>query len=287
MPIEEKKPEKVNSDLDTLGDSIIINMQYIDEIIFPIKFFRAALSAYKLDEISNDHIPKEVPIIAAHPLAVLRGGDDIESKLPMIGIEQMRTSPHNPLVLGVNQTKLYDLTIEFLAKLESVPKDERAFPGSLLENLKQLYKERNFNENGSLLPEEERKPMYVSANSIIKSTGTKISLWTAEIEATRILKKVFESALIEFYRSVQKYKVKPEPYVLEPNLYNFDYGQTLYGCEFSVPYNIMNMNYIINIDVDIIKNFDIGVFDSDSCMFISPAGIPEEVFTFEECKEEE
>ena len=257
---------------------VLLNHQVIDEVLFPQKFLKSNLPFINLKELSHGHIQNVPPIIGAHPLAVLRGvsgdGSDvsgiIDSKLPLIGVEQMATRPEK-ITLGVHQTQKYALTQEFVDILEAVPHDERMFTQTMIDNIKTVM-----NERLSLDPPQK---LFMFANSYIKSTGTKISIWTATFEATHLLKKAIESLIIEFYRAIQEFGVKPQEFTLEPSLYNFDTtGEMLYGAEFSLPFFMRNMNYIIDIDMVEIQEFDFGVFETQSCFFLSPFGDPDETF---------
>lgn len=252
-------------------NSILINYPAIDEILFPQKFIKTNMRAYNLSELSNGHIPNAPTTIGAHPLAILRGktesgssnADIVESTLPLIGFEQMTTSPES-ITLGVHPSKRYIVTPEFIQKLTDIPQDERMFSESVLTALSDAIE----NNDETLL----------TTNSIMKNTGSKISIWTKDYESTRLLKKSVDSLVIEFYRAIQKYGVKPQDYNLEPSLYNWDFGETLFGCEFNLPFIMRNMNYIVDLDLQLVKEFDIGIFETGSTTILSPFGIPGEEF---------
>jgi len=268
----------MSTEIKTLeAGQILINYQLLDEVLFPQKFLRMGLAAFNLEKLTNGYMTKVPPIIGAHPLAVVRGAIDlgqsssqvIDSKLPLLGVEQMSGSPEI-IPLGLAQTQKYEVTPEFIEILRSVPVDERMYPLSLIDDIEQIAITKTENESKLLL----------YANSLIKRSGVRISAWSADFEVTRILKKTLESLMIEFYRAIQKYGIKPESYSIEPALYNFDIGEVLFGCEISLPYLIRNMNYLIDVDLVEIKEFDLAVFNSDSIMTISPYGKPEEKFQF-------
>ncbi len=258
----------MSKDVNTLDKNtqILINYQILDEVLFPQKFLKSALPFFNLEKLSNGHIRNVPTIIGAHPLAVLRGAEIkgessrsiIDSKLPLIGVEQLQVKPQ-AITLGVHETKQYEVNENYLDMLENTPIDERVFPQELLDNLRSVYEQRIANDN----------KLFIQAHSIIKSTGTHISIWTASFESTRLLKKVIESLVIEFYRKIQEFGIKPEEYTLQPALYNFDIGEILFGAEFSLPFMIRNMNYLIDLSLEEVAEFEIG-------FILSPLGKPDE-----------
>ncbi len=256
---------------------ILFNWPSFDEVQFTTEFLKSALPAYYLDKLSNGHIKREITVVDAHPIAVAETFNtqqgEFQSRLPLIGIEQLSVSPET-LMLGANESAAYQVTEDWIAKIEEIPKSNRMFPDEFIQILRSHLAEK----------QAKNDKLYVFANSMIERTAIQISAYSASSEANRIIKKVLKSLMIEYYRGIQKFGVKPEMYSMQPNLYNFDYGETLYGCELEIPFLMRNTNYIIDIDLTELKHFDIGIYDSNASAydaehvaFFRVAGLPDKM----------
>lgn len=237
--------------------SLLFNWTQIDEIEFTTSFLKGAQKHYRLDKVTNGHIKKDITIGDIHPIAALesmKAEANAQARLPMIGVEQVSVSP-DQLILGSNQTAAYGVDEKFLGLLEAITPENRMFTQEFLDQIR------------SLLHERGEKPLYIYRNSIIERTSLQISAWSQTTETNRYIKKFLKSVMIEFYRAIQKYGIKPEMYSMAPNLYNFDYGETIYGCELEIPFLMLNANYIIDIDLTEIKHFDIGIYDSNASLY--------------------
>jgi hypothetical protein len=262
--------EKVTDVKTVPTGGILLNFPAIDETLLTIKFFKNNLKYMHLKELSNGQIQDVPPVIGAHPLAVVNNESSLLSKLPMIGIEPITTIPEE-IQIGVHPSDGFRVNQEWIDKLKNIPTDEKMFPDSLLENIQIIFDKRT----------TDGRNLYVHANSVIEEGGVQISLWSASYEQTRILRKVIKSLLIEFYRGIQKYGVKPSKYTLEPMLYSWsEAGDALYGSEFTLPFMTRNMNYIIDIELQEIKNVGVGVYglvDSETFLFFRPFDVEEGV----------
>ena len=287
-------PEEIKPlDVTTLRKGqIVVNRQMFDEEFFVQSFLRNAINAYNIESITNGVIKNNLAIIGMHPIAALRSGateaengflavkGGMDGKLPIIGVEQMTTGPHEQTPLGVSEKRKYTLDAKFLDDLEAMPFPEKIFPVDLIPHLRAELEKRCKNEDGTDKDPGEIDPILVSANAIIKRSGVHIHAWAATADSKRYLKRVIESSIIEFYRAIQKFGAKPEPYTMEPGQYNFEFGETLHGVEFTLPFILQNMNYLIDLDIQVIKNFDIGILDTQTCWFLTPSGSDEEPWVF-------
>lgn len=236
-------------------NGIMFNWAAIDEIEFATAFFRDAQEAYKLPKITNGHIKANIPIVDMHPLAMLETMKGDQAKLPIIGIEHVHTTP-DQLILGNNQSAAYGVDETFIKMLEDITPENRMFTAELPAQLRSLLATRGDNN-----------PLYIFRNTMLERSSIQISAWSGASETNRYIKKFIKSVMIEFYRAIQKQQVKPEIYSLQPNLYNFDYGETLYGCELEMPFLMPNANYIVDIDLTELKHFDIGIYDSNAKLY--------------------
>jgi len=240
--------------------SILLNWPAIDETEFVIGFLKSGIPSYQMDRITNGHMKRDIQVADAHPIAIAEAMSekigDFQSRLPLIGVEQVHVSPDS-LILGANQSQAYEVSEEFVARIEAIRPDNRMYPPELPQLLRSMLAEKA--KNGEKL--------YVYMNSVVERTAIQISAWSASAESNRYIKKMLKSLMIEFYRGIQKYGVKPEAYSMTPNLYNFDYGEILYGCEMEIPLLMQNVNYLIDISLTELKHFDIGIYDSQASLY--------------------
>lgn len=240
--------------------ALLLNWPAIDETEFVIGFLKSGIPAYQLDRITNGHLKREIQVADAHPIAIAETmsekAGEFQARLPLIGVEQVHISP-DALILGTNQSQAYNVTEEFIARIEAIRPDNRMYPPELPTLLRTMLAEKA----------AKGQQLFVYMNSVIERTAVQISAWSSSSEANRYIKKMLKSLMIEFYRGIQKYGVKPESYSMTPNLYNFDYGETLYGCELEVPFLMQNVNYIIDIGLTELKHFDIGMYDSNAVLY--------------------
>lgn len=234
--------------------AILFNWAAIDEIEFAVSFLKQAQKAYRLDKVTNGHIKSDISISDIHPIAILETQKGDQSRLPIIGVEQVQVSP-DQMILGANQSAAYVVTSEFIDRLDAITPENRMFAPDFTAHLRSLLEERGSN------------PLYVYRNTMIERTSLQISAWSQSSEANRYIKKFLKSVMIEFYRAIQKHQVKPEMYSMSPNLYNFDYGETIYGCELELPFLMPNANYIVDIGLTELRHFDIGMYDSDATLY--------------------
>ena len=240
--------------------SILLNWPAIDETEFAIGFLKSGIPSYQMDRVTNGHLKREIQVADAHPIAIAETMSEqpgaFQSRLPIIGVEQVHISP-DALILGANQSPAYDVTEEFIQRIENIRPDNRMYPPEMPALLRNMLAKKA----------EKGEKLFVYMNSVIERTAIQISAWSASSESNRYIKKMLKSLMIEFYRGIQKYGVKPESYSMTPNLYNFDYGETLYGCELEIPFLMQNVNYIIDIGLTELKHFDIGMYDSSAPLY--------------------
>jgi hypothetical protein len=249
--------------VDTLPEhGLLFPYSPIDEAMFIRKFFVSAFDKMQLNKVTRGHVKKSPTVVGSHVLAVVRAeGKDGNfgnalAKLPMMGIEHTASSP-GTIPLGVNETKRYEVDAGFIAMLAATPDDEKMFSDESLDVLKSVYAQRK----------AASSPLFVFANSVIERAEIQTSLWSADYEVTRKLKKIQKNLMIELYRAIKSYGVQPDAYQMTPSLYNMEYGDLLYGVDCTIPILFQNINYIVDVDVKEIKAVDIGIYNSQANVF--------------------
>ena len=171
----------------------------------------------------------------------------------MMSVEHTISRPQQ-ITLGTGETVRYAVADEFISRLKGIPKDERLFAPSKLEALEVIFKQRC----------AEKKPLYVFANSIISYDEIQLSLWSADKEVTRILRRLMKSLMIELYRAINAFKVKADDYEMTPSQYNMENGELLFGAELTIPLLSKNVNYIVDVKVSEVKEVAIGLYNSEA-----------------------
>ncbi len=237
--------------------SYLLSWPAIDEIAFTIKYLKDAYGQIPLDKLSGNKIKKVPDIIGAHPLVVVRSGDGINSSiLPIVGVESVSARPED-IGIGVYPTESAPVTQSLIDAWRGVPDEEKLFLQSDIDAI----------ESEMILREQTGGHLYVKTHSLLEDVTMQISVWSADYEVTRLLKRVMRTILIEMYRILHSRGAKPGQYEMMPNLYNFEFGETLFGFEVTIPMMYRTINYIIDTGENVIKGVELARYNEQTMQF--------------------
>jgi len=237
--------------------SYLLSWPAIDEIAFTIKYLKEAFAQIPLEELSGKKIKRVPDVIGAHPLVVVRSGDGVNpSILPIIGVESVSARPED-IAFGVYPTESSPVTPELLEDWRNVPEGERLFLLSDIAAIEQEMQTRALAGNA----------LYVKTHSLIEDVTMQISAWSADYEVTRLLKRVMRTILIEMYRGLHGRGAKPGLYEMMPNLYNFEFSETLFGFEVTIPLMYRIINYIIDTGENRINGVELAWYNEQTMAF--------------------
>lgn len=271
MSIAKRNRETIN-----IENAILINVSGIEPQVFCVELLQSAMRYVDLASLSRGEIQGSMPVVSQHPLTVVQNenivkeGDELKarSKLPIVGVETSRIS-ENEQTIG-QSLSFSPVNKEFIEFLKQRYKDSEILATD--KQIKAVEDEYNTRQ-------EQDRELYVETVNRMEQAVIQIACWSTQISINRFMQRFLRSMSLEFMRSMRQHGVMVSDFDVQPSLYNFDFGEILYGTEMTFTVTYRNINYLIDMTVEQIKNVDIGVYNTKSNLFFRPANMPEHGLT--------
>lgn len=254
---------------------IPIIQQSVDEVDFFIKYLTENIANYDLHELTNENMGDIPNIIGAHPLAIEYGNalnadeeGNYTSILPAIGVELIDDVDNSIQYLGSGH-KMYEITQDLIDKIEGVDLEDRFNDGIVLSdsNLSKIQTEKD-NKGGDKL--------WGKSLTYLMNQNVNISCWSDNWQITRILYVVIRSLLHSVKHELSKNGTMEGTLSGQGAIYNYDFNQTLYGCEFSLRFINNHRDTYVDSSVGTIKKIDESRFGEEDKSKPTFKGIGEE-----------
>lgn len=215
-----------------------------------ISKLETVLEEYDLSQLTNENMNDKVEVLEAHPIARIGGMKpdqiDLSTLLPAIGVVMMSEDPAQRNVLGVGHASNVGLSKDKFTNVYKSQTTKERWRGGLLVSDTHIDEIDQYfinNPDEEELPHEEKK--------LIRNTQAKISIWTHHPTITRILRHITRAVIIDLHRELGEVGFKILNFGGVGNLYNYEFGMTLYGFD----WNITMFNVVANrkIDTEVIR----------------------------------
>jgi hypothetical protein len=220
---------------------ILIAQQIINEVEYFIEGIKTEIVNYDLQGLSNNNLPSSVSVNDTHPLAMLYGAmvnsttNDYTSMLPAIGVEHVDRKENNRKLLGDGK-KLFEVTQEYIDSLKELTLKERLAQAIIvsdntIDKIQEAYNNKHPEEEGAT-----QLKLKARQYTVINRDFLMISVWTLSPEVTRIIRRITESIIRKLEKQLTAIGVKDMNLSIKPNLYSYDFDQTLFGAEMSIDF---------------------------------------------------
>lgn len=226
----------------------------LDEVQYFLDFLKNNIEKYKLSELTNKNCGDVPSINGVHPLALeygnmLLSGDteNYTSILPAIGVELLDDNESRQL-LG-NYFNVEELTQSYIDGIDLIPLKDRFEKGYLMSNtVMQSVKDMKTAKGTDKL--------YSKTNLYIQEQSVAVSIWSQHFDITRILYMVVRSLLKRAKLDLSSNGIKNVIVNGQGAIYNYEFGQTLFGAEFQVLFYNAHKNFEVDDSIIEIKNID-------------------------------
>jgi len=217
----------------------------IDEVNYFIDFISDNIAEYKLSELTNGYCGDIPSIQDTHPLAMEYGNalladDDgnYTSILPAIGVELIDDSRNPQQLMGAGRKPVI-ITQTFLDEITAISIQNRFKNGIIMSD-------SVLADIQAALTAKAGEKLYAIEYKYFRFQNVNISIWSDNIEVTRMLYSIVRSILGRSKLDLSAKGVKNLDLKGQNALYNYELGKTLFGAEFSLNF----MNTYKNIQVD-------------------------------------
>jgi len=229
----------------------------LNETNWFINYIKDNIAAYHISELTNG-ICGDVPSInGAHPLALeygnmlastLAGSENYSSILPAIGVEFIDDNEFDRQPLGSGHQSTI-ITQTFLTQAAAVSLKDRMDQGIIMSKtaLDAIQAAKTAKGTAALYAEFDR---------YIENRSMNISIWSNNIDITRIVYLVLKALLKRAKRALSTLGVKNLKVDGQGSIYNYDFGTTLFGAEFRLAYIAEQDNIEVDDTISVIGHIE-------------------------------
>lgn len=207
----------------------------IDETEFIMDYLATKLPDYKLNELTNGHIPTNVAIHEAHPLSIefgnilASGEGDYTSLLPAIGVELIPDTESQQQVLGRGSLHGFKVTQAWIDALTAIPIRDRIKTGTPITDSQLTQIQTDL--DAAIADDQD---LWGKKIRDLHQQQITVSIWASDITAKKLLYKAVRACLKRMRFVVSALGVKAMTVSGTDGFYNYDFSDTLFGAELSI-----------------------------------------------------
>ena len=214
----------------------IITQSSIDEQAFFVKYITDNIGKYNLNGLTNNYMGDIPSIQTAHPLSIEYGNllnadekGNYTSILPAIGVELLDDNEGDRQLLGMGGLKTVEITQAQIDHLVGIPLKERYKAGYLVSD-------KSLADIQAMLTAKvaDGEKLYGTHDFFFQQQVVAISIWSDQPTVTRLLYMTVRSMLKKAKLLLSKEGVKNVRIDGQQAIYNYEFGTTLFGGEFTI-----------------------------------------------------
>lgn len=218
----------------------------VEPITYFLNYMENNIADYELHELTNGHMGDKPNFVEAHPLAMEYGAllsagdpDNYTSILPAVGIELLDDGENEKQLLGQGY-RVEEITQAFVTTVAAIAMKDRLKDGILMsDTIKDALQ--------AAITAKAGEKLWSVTQQYLQTESVNISIWSNNTTVTRLvynaIKAILKRAKLDL---ATNYTVRNLSIKGQTALYNYEFGETLFGAEFSLTF----MNSFKNIKVD-------------------------------------
>jgi len=235
-----------------------------DEVQYFIDYISNNIADYKLNSITGGNMGDIPSIQTSHPLSIeygnlLSAGPDgnYSSILPAVGVELIDDGEFPTQFLGSGKVSI-EITQAMIDEWKALT------PSEMIRSEFTISQE-TITAIQDLLDakEEDGEKLYALKEEYLQSQTVNISIWSYHYDLTRMLYRVLRSILKRAKHDGSLHGLKNMSIKAQPSLYNYEFGMTMFGAEFTAEFVNTHCDLIIDDSIGTLKSVEESILSPD------------------------